>query len=152
MKATTYEQPHLFDQPVLTNGPSRVPCPTCCGSGIVRAGEALAYMPGMVSDSHPETSKKAARAPSNVVRFGTQRHRALEALREGPMTAAQVADKIKVSRNQTATRLLELHRGGLVKYLLVDGKRLTRSTGQNDEGLVHELTLAGHFALTGAEG
>lgn len=153
MNTTTFQQPQLFEQhSVSLEEPLKVPCPTCCGSGAVLSSEALAHMPGMVSKSHPETSRRAAKAPSNAVRFGTQRHKALAAVAMRPMTAAEVAAHINLSRNQTATRLLELHRAGLVKYLVEDGERVTRSTGHNDQGLVHEVTLSGRYALTNAGG
>lgn len=143
---TTSNQLNLFSHPARP-ALKRVQCPTCCGSGQVLEAEALAHMSGMVGKDHPETSKKAAKSPSNVLRFGTQRHRALQVLDTGSLTAAEVAARIGVSRNQTATRLLELHRAGLVRYLLADGQRVTRPTGPSDEGLVHEITAAGRAAL-----
>lgn len=127
--------------------PERVPCPTCHGCGTVSPAEALGYAPGRVSAAHPETSQKAARRVSNRVRFGTQRHRCMDALADGALTAAEVADRIGLSRNQTATRLGELREAGFVAYLVMNGARVTRPTGPNDEGLLHRLTTAGREAL-----
>ena len=105
--------------------------------------------PGAVGRGHPSTSRSAAYTPSNVVRFGTQRHQCLAALRDrGPSTAARVALAVNLSRNQTATRLGELREDGLVAYCRDDdGTYLTEQTSPNDEGIVQTITPAGLLAL-----
>lgn len=104
---------------------------------------------GQVGSDHPVTSHKAATIP--LPRFGTQRHHALRALAHyGPSTAAEVAHRIGVSRNQTATRLGELRKGGLVAYLRdpESGERIERETGPSgDTGLVQTITEEGRRVL-----
>lgn len=113
-----------------------------------------------------ETSVAAARRPSNVLRFGTQRHRVMNVLRyAGPevdgriaikpgadgLTAAAIADHLSMSRNQVATRLGECHDAGWVEYVTdSDGKIVTAPTGPDDNGdrgRVHRLTPLGRAAL-----
>lgn len=105
---------------------------------------------GKVGRKHPETSQKAATVPL----FGTQRHRVLEVLRQRvTATAAEVAAELDLSRNQTATRLLELHEGGYACYVLdEDGEPERRATGPSTEGRVHCLTPAGVAVLGIVEG
>lgn len=128
-------------------------CPTCNGSGVMFDADyrrMIEDRPGAVGANHPETSQRAARRPSNVVRFGTQRWRVLEALAAGPMTAAELAARVGLSRNQTATRLGECRDANLVAYLRDDkGEFVLRPTGPRDLGIVQEITLTGLAALRG---
>ena len=145
----------IFDRPnPETVGHSEI-CPTCSGSGRLGPAEyrrLVADRPGAVGKTHPETSKKAARTPSNVVRFGTQRHLVLCLLgSSGPMTAAEVALQADLSRNQTATRLGECRDAGLVRYVRdANGNFITRPTGPTDEGRLQEITPAGIAAIRAA--
>lgn len=92
-------------------------------------------MGGKVGRDHPDTSRRAATPP----RFGSQRWKVLEALVElGPKTSAELAPTIERSRNQTATRVLELRELGFVADT---GHK--RSTGPADEGTVWAATATG---------
>lgn len=107
--------------------------------------------PGKVGADHPDTSRRAARSVSNRARFGTQRFKVLAALAGHPMTAAEVAAAIGVSRNQTATRIGECHEVGWVEYLSApSGEVVTRSTSADARGRVHRLTPAGHAEFVAA--
>lgn len=153
---TDWLQPDLFGGAAPPPPPSPPePCPTCDGTGTVTRQQLLdllADRAGAVGNVHPATSRRAAYRATNVVRFGSQRWKVLAALRDlGPMTAAEVAPHLDRSRNQTATRLLELHDGGLVAYVRDDrNERVTRPTSQHDEGLVHVITPLGVAALRAA--
>jgi hypothetical protein len=101
--------------------------------------------PGMVGRDYPDTSHSAAVTP----KFNTQRYKVLEALRDRHRaTAAMIAVDVGLSRNQTATRLLELRQGGYAMYVLDDqGNPIRNPTGPSTEGRVHELTHAGRNVL-----
>lgn len=127
-------------------------CPMCRGTGTVSLFDFANHLdnkPGAVGRAHPETSVKAARRPSNIPRFGSQRWQALYILQNaGPMTCAELADRLSKSRNQTATRLGECREVGLVEWCRDEnGNIVTRPTGPNDEGRVQRITLAGRMAL-----
>lgn len=109
-------------------------------------------IPGAVGHNHPETSRAAARSAANRVRFGSQRYRILELLTiTGPMTAAQIADRLGTSRNQTATRLGECRDAGWVDYARDSwGQVITAPTSADAEGMVQEITEAGHLARRAA--
>jgi len=100
---------------------------------------------GKVGTAHPHTSYKAAVAP----RFATQRYRVLEVLRDfGQATTAAIADEMRMSRNQTATRVGELREGGYVTFVLdEDGKVACLPTGPSADGRVLQLTPAGLYVL-----
>jgi hypothetical protein len=126
-----------------------VPCPHCNGTGIVSAGSLLGG-PGRVGSHHPGTAQHAARQPSNVIRFGTQRWRVLDDLdRLGDSTCAETAARVGLSRNQCATRLLELRDVEMVAYVHDPdtGEIVTRKTGPNDEGMVQAITAAGRAII-----
>jgi hypothetical protein len=108
--------------------------------------------PGKASGRAPQTSWRAARNPKNRMNFGTQRWEVAAVLLDcGPSTCAEVAVHVGLSRNQTATRLMELREDGFVAYLYDDaGVRVTRPTGPRDEGLVQTITMSGVHALTEA--
>lgn len=107
---------------------------------------------GAVGATHPSTSKDAARSASNRVRFNTQRYQVLECLsNHGPTTAAQIADRLGMARNQVATRLGECREAGHVAYVLTSsGAVLTARTSADSEGMVQEITTAGFEALRAA--
>lgn len=110
---------------------------------------------GVTGANHPATSKRAGRHPGNVVRFMSQRHVALAALsNHGPQTAAELAERLGTSRNQAATRLLELRRAGMVAYRAdVDDPTgyALRKTGEHAQGRVQYITDLGRAALDGAK-
>lgn len=110
--------------------------------------------PGAVGTDHPETSQGAARAVPNRLRFKGQRANVLAVLLEhGPSTAADVADRLGISRNQIATRLGELRAIGWVDYARDSwGKVITAPTSSDSDGMVQEITLAGEVALKTARG
>lgn len=127
-------------------------CPTCAGHGTVTEEQLRGLIegrPGKVGRSHPETSQRAARRPSNRIRFGTQRWQVLETLRhDGRQTAAEIAAEVGLSRNQTASRLHELREVGFVRCARdSDGQLLLRATGPKDWGQVQEITEAGRRAI-----
>lgn len=106
--------------------------------------------PGKVSTGAPSTSRRA----SENITHGSQRWAVLRHLSmERNATAAEIADVLGKSRNQTATRLGELHDAQLVEYVpsptSPDGL-LSRPTGPSDRGLVHRITVAGLAALRSA--
>lgn len=105
--------------------------------------------PGAVGADHPETSQAAARSTPNRLRFKSQRANVLVALLDhGPATAADIADRLGISRNQIATRLGELRTIGWVDYARDSwGKVITAPTSSDAEGMVQEITLAGEVAL-----
>lgn len=105
-------------------------------------------MPGAVGVHHPETSRAAARSTANRVRFGSQRYRILDLLLGGgPMTAAQIAERLGMSRNQAATRLGECRDAGWVDYARDSwGRVITAPTSADAEGMVQEITQAGQVA------
>ena len=79
------------------------------------------------------------------VEFGGQRHRVLQAVaRAGSATSDAVAQRLGLSPNQVATRLLELRTGGyLVRQRDDDGEYVTRPTSSGRRGIVHVLTPVG---------
>lgn len=95
--------------------------------------------PGKAGRDHPPTSKQSAQrgAPG----FATQRGIVLAyvATRSRGATAAEVADAHGWSRNQIATRLLELREQGWLQHAIEDGEPVVRSTGGGHSGLVHVL-------------
>lgn len=107
---------------------------------------------GSVGWSHPETSRAAAKSPANRVRFGSQRYLILDLLAGGgPMTAADIAERLGASRNQTATRLGECRDAGWVDYARDSwGRVITAPTSADSEGMVQEITQAGRRARTAA--
>lgn len=134
------------------------PCPTCAGSGIAPASATgnvpgqldIFDAPGRLQANPHTTSARAAGKDRPIPRFGTQRHEALLALdQHGAQTAAEVAGRIGVSRNQTATRLGELREGGLIAYCrdIETGAIATRATGPDDEGNLQIITAKGREAL-----
>lgn len=128
------------------------PCPMCGGSGTLDLFALANYIsdkPGAVGHNHPDTSTKAARQPSNRPRFGSQRWHALRLLADhGPMTAAEVATHLGISRNQAATRLGECRQIGLAAWARdTTNTIITRPTGPNDQGRVQRITDAGLAAL-----
>lgn len=112
-------------------------CPTCSRPlGDMNA-------PGMVGRDHPETSKASA-VPSR----GSQRWKILELLcASGRATAFELSEEIDMSRNQIATRLLELRRGGYVSKVSHDGVLFVRQTTGNHTAVVQEITEAGRQLL-----
>lgn len=131
-------------------------CPTCRGRGYIDDDELRHLIEdqiGVVSRKSPVTSLRAATEPSNVISFGTQRYNVLDALyTRGPLNAAEIAPLIGRSRNQTATRLLELRRSGFVEYLVVNDDIVQRPTGdKGDKGLVQAITPLGVMALRAAQ-
>jgi DNA-binding transcriptional ArsR family regulator len=122
-------------------------CPSCKGSGYV-SEKAIGNSSGKVSSKHPSTSKKAASSPTNILRNGTQRYKVIFNLANyGPQTAASIADRLGVSRNQIATRLQECREAGLVEYVIQDDKYVTDKTSSDSEGRVQQVTWAGLRAL-----
>jgi len=105
--------------------------------------------PGAVGIDHPETSRAAARSAPNRLRFKSQRANVLAVLLDhGPATAADIADRLGISRNQIATRLGELREVGWVDYARDSwGKVITAPTSSDSEGMVQEITLTGECAL-----
>jgi hypothetical protein len=131
-------------------------CPLCGGTGVVTLEDyarQLENRPGAVGTNHPNTSKRAAKNPTNIIRFGTQRHRVLIALRDhGPQTCATIAERLNLSRNQTATRLGECRAAGLVEWHRNEaGEIITEPTGPNDAGRVQNITQAGRMTLNQLE-
>jgi hypothetical protein len=110
-----------------------------------------APVPGRVGARHPATSQQAARSPSHTLRWGSDRVAALLVLAQRGATGATAAEVHSVlergSRNQWATRLLELREAGLAEYATEDGAYLTRPTGPNATGRVQRITPAGTTAL-----
>jgi hypothetical protein len=125
-----------------------VTCPTCQGNGVVDKS----VIPAVGKD-HPATSHAAAKSPSNRVKFGSQRYRAMRLLSlHGPMTAAQIADQLGISRNQVATRLGECRELGWVVYLKDEsGQRVVRKTSADSLGLVQKITSSGLSKIRGVE-
>lgn len=100
---------------------------------------------GKVGASHPSTAKRAAMGMR--LKSGSQRQQIVHAVAlrgDAGMTAAQAAEIIHRSRNQTAARILELHEQGWLTFA-VDGagnieERATDADG--NKGRVHVLTPA----------
>lgn len=117
--------------------------PECCPTCGRPVGDMEA--PGKVGRKHPETSHTAATLPG----FGTQRWRVLFALGDRHnATAAELADRCNLSRNQCATRLMELREGGYARYLYDDdGEPMRRATGLNTSGRVHIISALGRRVL-----
>lgn len=105
---------------------------------------------GKAGRTHPSTSKRAA---ANVrYKVGSQKAKLVEALRLAGiagLTAAEAAHFIGRSRNQTATRLLELHEDGWADFARdVNNKIIERPTDDNGNmGRVHILSLLGRAEL-----
>ena len=110
---------------------------------IGHVADELRNAPGRVGRTHPGTSRRAAMVP----RFGTQRWTMLEHIvAAGPdgMTAAEIAERINVTRNQVGSRLLELRECALVMRLRDGGSEyVTRDTGTGCTGIVHVATGLG---------
>jgi hypothetical protein len=128
---------------------AEITCPTCHGQGTI--DRTLAPSVGRY---HPETSQQAARAPSNRLKFGSQRHTVLLLLQTyGDQTAAEIADRIGMSRNQIATRLGECRKLEWVSYVIDNtGHPKTRKTSSDSEGCVQTLTTAGRQKLAELNG
>jgi hypothetical protein len=146
----------------MTNEPTLFPtdpppppdheCPMCGGTGRVddeTFRRLIEDRPGAVGRKHPSTSREAAYEPNNVVRFGTERYKALTALRDlGPSNARRVAKAYGGIPNQTATRLGELRIDGFAARCRDDdGGYLVEETTTGNEGIVHTITAAGLAAL-----
>jgi hypothetical protein len=83
------------------------------------------------------------------VQPGSAHHRALKALRRKSRTAEQVSAKVHLSPNETASRLLELRRAGLVEYV-VDadtGNVVLRLTSRKTPAKVQQITSRGRAVL-----
>lgn len=94
------------------------------------------------------TSAAAAREPNHRITWGDDRCQILRALyfAENGMTAAQVTEAMirEMSRNQVASRMLELRRMGLVEYLRDEaGAIVSRPTGPRAKGYVQRITSEG---------
>ena len=128
---------------------AEITCPTCHGQGTI--DHTLAPSVGRY---HPETSQQAARAPSNRLEFGTQRHKVMRLLQtDGDQTAAEIADRLGMSRNQIATRLKECRTLEWVSYVTDNtGQPKTRKTSSESEGRVQTLTTAGRQKLAELNG
>lgn len=132
--------PSLFDRPapeavapVFTVIPDPLPDPT----------EPVTAPVGMF---HPETSVEAAQAVAP--KAASQRAKLLDALAVSVwgLTAAEAAEIIGRSRNQTSARLGELRAAGWAQYATHENEKvITRSTGADSRcrGSVHILTDAG---------
>jgi DNA-binding MarR family transcriptional regulator len=83
------------------------------------------------------------------LRFNSQRFRVLEVLAaHGPSTAARIADRLGMSRNQVATRLGECRAVGWVDYARnAAGAVITEPTSEDSDGMVQEITSAGWLAM-----
>jgi len=123
---------------------AEITCPTCQGQGTIDH-----TLKASVGRYHPETSQQAARAPSNRIKQGSQRHTVLQLLQTyGDQTAAEIADRIGMSRNQVATRLGECRTLEWVSYVIdITGHPMTRQTSTDSEGRVQTLTTAGRQKL-----
>jgi hypothetical protein len=123
---------------------AEITCPTCHGQGTIDH-----TLQPSVGRYHPETSQQAARAPSNRIKFGSQRHTVMQLLQTyGDQTAAEIADRIGMSRNQVATRLGECRKLEWVSYVIdITGHPKTRQTSSDSEGRVQTLTTAGRQKL-----
>jgi DNA-binding transcriptional ArsR family regulator len=110
---------------------------------VTVAADRLNSDPGKVGALHPRTARRAAMVP----RFGTQRWTILEQIvRSGPdgLTAAEIAERIEVTRNQVGSRLLELRECALVMRLRdTASEYVTRDTGTGCTGIVHVATGLG---------
>lgn len=139
--------PSLFDQ-IIELEHAEITCPTCHGHGTIDRTLAPS-----VGRDHPETSQRAARVPSNRMKFGSQRHSIMLVLKTyGDQTAAEIADRIGVSRNQVATRLGECRTLEWVSYVVdATGQTVTRQTSSDAEGRVQTLTTAGRQKLADLE-
>lgn len=107
----------------------------------------LDHQNGKVGRDHPGTSKRAATAP----RFGSQRWTVLDMVAESDTvgrTAAEIADVLEMSRNQVATRLMELREAGCVARRRNDrGEVVERRTSSTATGAVHVVTDEGRAVL-----
>lgn len=116
------------------------------GSMVLAAARSLFGQKGKVSAAHPQTSHDAAR-----LQFGSQRFRVLRTIKAAGVvgaTAAEVAAVHSLSRNQTATRLMELREWGFIEYRADNrGNPIKRATGPKAEGLVQFITQAGREAV-----
>lgn len=99
-----------------------------------------------------ESTRKHERPVSRTVLPFTQKARVLRIMRAtGPIgiTAAELAPRLtaatqrEVSKNQTATRLLELREAGFVTGRVESGEQVYRSTGLHSKGQVWVLTNEG---------
>lgn len=84
-----------------------------------------------------------------VVQYGSAHHRALKALRRQPRIAERVAAKLHLSPNETASRLLELRRAGLVEYVIdaETGKVAERMTSRKTPAKLQRITPRGLAVL-----
>ena len=136
--------------PLPGMGPT-MPCPECGGTGTVPFVSPTTPTPGAVGRKHPGTSRAVAFNPFTIPQFGKQRHRCMLVLRPvypDGLTAAEIAERVSIVRNQTATRLQELRDGGFVEYLTDDdGRIVERPTGPHADGQVQRLTRKGMTTL-----
>jgi hypothetical protein len=135
--------PSLFDH-IAELEQAEITCPTCNGHGTIDH-----RLKPSVGRYHPETSQQAARVLSNRIKFGSQRHTVMKILQTyGEQTAAEIADRIGMSRNQVATRLGECRKLEWVTYVIdTNGNPKTRQTSSDSEGRVQTLTTAGRMKL-----
>ena len=109
---------------------------------IVRRGQPVPLDgPGKVGRDHPATSRRAASIP----KFGSQRFRVLSVLVAAGVTgatAAEIADRVRLSRNQAAARLMELREANLASRLAAE-----RKTGPSTTGRVHVASSLGRTVV-----
>lgn len=119
-------------------------CPTCHRPFADLTG------PGQVGNNHPSTSRNAA----VTVQAGTQRWQLLTELADrADATVAEIADDIGMSRNQLATRMLELHQAGLAELVYDDdGNPCERATSARANGRVHRASAHGRYVLAAISG
>jgi hypothetical protein len=106
-----------------------------------------ARVPGKAALYHPQTAHSAAL--DHMAVFAGQRYAALSVLAAAwphGLTVAQVAKAMGMrSRNQAATRVMELREAGWVERVRNPrtGGWVTRPTGPSAQGVVHRITAAG---------
>lgn len=106
---------------------------------------------GKVGHDHPDTAHEAAAEVRYAV--GSQKQRLVEALAQVGfvgLTNAEAAVHLGLSRNQTATRMGELHEDGWAEVPInPEGEPVIRATDPEGRyhGEVHVLTTAGREAL-----
>ncbi len=95
--------------------------------------------PGGVHTGDPKTSHEAAHKPSNMMRWGTQRHQLLLAFsgRSGGLTADRAGELAGVGEYNQRRRCSELIAGGLLEDsgAVSDGQRILRITSQGEAAL-----------------
>lgn len=83
------------------------------------------------------------------VKNGSAHHRVLKALQRRSLTAEEVALKVWLSPNETASRLLELRRAGYVEYRVDARTRrvMERLTSRDTPAKVQIITARGRDIL-----